>query len=60
MDAKTFRNLLSALTLTQGALARFLDVDERTVRRWAQDGPPRSVELLLLLMERYGLGVGDF
>jgi DNA-binding transcriptional regulator YiaG len=59
MTADEFRAALGALGMTQGGLAAFLEVDERTVRRWAQDGPPRSVALVLTLMIRYGLKAGD-
>jgi DNA-binding transcriptional regulator YiaG len=59
MTADQFRASLDALDLTQNACARFLDIDERTVRRWSQEGPPRSVALLLGLMLRYGLKADD-
>jgi DNA-binding transcriptional regulator YiaG len=59
MTAEQFRQSLDSLGLTQGACGRWLDVDERTVRRWAEGGPPRSVALLLGLMARYGLKPAD-
>lgn len=61
MDADAFRAALTAFGLTQVACARFLDIDERTVRRWATGdaGVPRSVALLFALMGRYGVKAGD-
>lgn len=53
MTAGQFREALTALGLTQAGCARFLDIDERTVRRWATGGPPRSIALLLGLMQRF-------
>jgi DNA-binding transcriptional regulator YiaG len=49
MTPDAFRSELSRLGLTQAGAAAFLDVDERTVRRWAAgDKPvPKTVELLL-------------
>jgi DNA-binding transcriptional regulator YiaG len=42
--------------LTMNGNARFLGVDTRTVRRWVNDGdePPRSVVMLLAVMEHFG------
>ena len=59
MTGEDFRAALETLSLTQGGAARFLDVDERTVRRWVTDGPPRSVELLLRLIQRHELNPAD-
>lgn len=59
MDADAFRAALAGFGLTQGALARLLDIDERTVRRWATGGPPRAIALLLGLMQRFGVKPGD-
>lgn len=49
MTPDELRAELKRLGLTQNGAARFLDVQERTVRRWAAgDQPvPRAVELLL-------------
>jgi DNA-binding transcriptional regulator YiaG len=53
MDADDLRWELDRLGLTQNGLARLLDIEPRTVRRWAtgQYLVPRSVDLLL---ERLG------
>lgn len=61
MSADQFRAALERLNLTQLGAARFLDVGERTVRRWAtEDGTlPRSVVMLFTLMERFGLMPDD-
>lgn len=57
MTPDAFRAALARLGLTQQGCATFLDVTDRTVRRWATgDQPvPRSVELLFALMERCGV-----
>lgn len=68
MDSDEYRRALAALGLNQtGATGadQFLGVSERTARRWAVDGPPLAVAMLLRLMvarkmrpdgvrERYG------
>lgn len=59
MTSDEFRKALSDLGQTQAAFARFIEVDERTVRRWATDGPPRSIALLLGLMQRFGVQPAD-
>jgi DNA-binding transcriptional regulator YiaG len=59
MTATDFRGALDAMSLSQAACGRWLEVDERTVRRWAEGGPPRSVALLLALMVQYGLRPDD-
>lgn len=62
MSPQAFRAHLERLAASQGDFARFLAVDDRTVRRWAEDGgagPPRSVALLLVLLETYGLGLAE-
>lgn len=53
MDADQFRAALERLGLTQtgaNGVNTFLDVSERTSRRWAVDGPPDAVAMLLRLM----------
>ena len=62
MSPQAFRAHLERLAASQGDFARFLAIDDRTVRRWAEDGgagPPRSVALLLALLETYGLGLAE-
>jgi hypothetical protein len=62
MSPESFVAILDRLDLTQGDVARFLDVDARNPRRWAQeggDGPPRSVALVLVLLERFNLSPGE-
>lgn len=52
MTAPELRAALAVLELTQGGLARLVDVNPRTVRRWvAGDLPvPRAEAILLALM----------
>lgn len=61
MTPEAFRGDLVALGLSQIGAAKFLDVDARTVRRWATgDIPiPRSVELLFGLMGRFRVAPDD-
>jgi hypothetical protein len=49
MTPDAFRSELDRLGITQVGAARFLDVDERTVRRWATgERPiPKAVTMLL-------------
>lgn len=49
------RRLLEDTGLTLNGNARFLGIDSRTIRRWVNDGdePPRSVVMLLALMEHF-------
>jgi DNA-binding transcriptional regulator YiaG len=53
MTAAQLRAILDRLGLSQVGAARFLDVDDRTVRRWiAGDiAVPRPVEMLLRLLD---------
>ena len=55
MTADRLRDIIEELGLSQNALARFLQVDPRTVRRWALDElpVPISVVLALELMIKY-------
>lgn len=53
MDADQFRAALERLGMTQtgnNGVDAFLDVSERTSRRWAVEGPPDAVAMLLRLM----------
>jgi hypothetical protein len=53
MDADEYRRALESLGLKQtgeNGAGVFLGVDDRTSRRWATDGPPRAVAMLLRLM----------
>ena len=52
MTPDELRAQLDRLGLTQVGAARLLDVDERTVRRWATGNVPipRAVEMLLPLL----------
>lgn len=53
MSAEEFRAALERLELTQTGTAgadSLLGISERTSRRWAVDGPPDSVAMLLRLM----------
>lgn len=59
MSPQAFRDALAALGMTQAAFARFLaahghpakDV-ARSVRRWAEIGPPGEVVVILNMMHR--------
>lgn len=53
MSPEQFRDTLDALHLTQVGFSKIIDVNERTVRRWAcgELPIPRVVELLLVLAE---------
>lgn len=47
MTPDAFRAELARLGLTQASAGRFLEVDERTIRRWAaQGGAPKAVRML--------------
>lgn len=61
MTTDEFRASLTDLDMGQAAFARFLDLDARTVRRWStgDSDVPRSIVLLLMLMQRYGLKAAD-
>jgi hypothetical protein len=52
MNHNEYRDALAALDLTQGAAARFFQVDERTSRRWAtgEIPVPHAVALLFRVM----------
>jgi len=55
MIAEQFRRAIVRVGLTQTGAARFFGVNERTVRRWADqegEGPPGPVVKLLRLMMR--------
>jgi hypothetical protein len=56
MTGKQYRNAIKKVGLTQRGAAAFFRVDERTSRRWAKDGAPRSVELVFFLMMKLQLG----
>jgi len=49
MQAPQFRRVLRALGLSQAALARRLEVDVRTVNRWARGKSPVPTSIALLL-----------
>ncbi len=54
MTPREFREHLDRLNLTQAAFARLVNVDVRTVKRWASLSDPfeipRTVEILLPLL----------
>ena len=54
---KRYRELLAALGMTQVGAAKWLDIGERTSRRWAIDevDVPLGVIMLLEVMVKYGL-----
>ncbi len=47
MTPEAFRNALAALGLSQRGAAKLWGVNERTVRTWASEGPPKLVAVLL-------------
>jgi ribosome-binding protein aMBF1 (putative translation factor) len=59
MTADRLREIIEKWGTSQNALARFLQVDPRTVRRWALDElpVPISVVLALELMIKYKVSV---
>ncbi len=61
MTTKQFRSALTQLELSQAELARHIDVDPRTVRRWAsgEQPVPKVVEELLKAWRDLGLEFGD-
>lgn len=57
-NAEDFRRKLAALGFSQNNFAKFIGVDDSTVRqKWARDDPPvpLSVWMLLCIMESYGI-----
>lgn len=48
MTPDAYRSAIERLGLSQVGAGEFLGASERTSRRWAADGAPRSVELALL------------
>ncbi len=61
MTTKQFRSALTQLELSQVELARQIDVDARTVRRWAsgEQPVPKVVAELLKAWRDLGLEFGD-
>lgn len=60
MTPADYRKTIDQLGLSQRKAGRFLGVDERTSRRWANEGPiPVAVALLLRLMVRFKLKPAD-
>lgn len=57
MTRDRLKRLATQQGFTLNGAARFLDIDGRTVRRWVNDGDeaPRSVVMLLAVMEHYGI-----
>ena len=61
MTTKQFRQALKQLGLSQMELARQIDVDPRTVRRWAtgEHPVPKVVEELLKAWRELGVSFSD-
>jgi hypothetical protein len=61
MTPDEFRADLDHFGLTQQAAGRWLDVAERTIRRWATepDTVPKSVAMLFGVMRRFRITVGE-
>ncbi len=59
MDPHDFRAALERLGFTQNGFAKFTDSGERTVRRWAIDGAPRAIGMLLAVMQAHGLSAAE-
>ena len=59
MNADRLRDIIEKLGSSQNAMARFLQVDPRTMRRWALDElpVPVSVALALELMIKFKVSV---
>ena len=61
MTADEYREAIEALGLTVLSAGRFLDVNERTARRWANGelSVPPVVAMLLTLMVKYSISVAE-
>jgi len=59
MTANQYRAAIEKLGLSQRKAGPFFGVDERTSRRWAENGPPEAVAKLLRLMVRLELKPDD-
>lgn len=57
MTGREFGEMIDKLGLSRAGAARFLEVNDTTVRRWAKsvNPVPRPVAIALVLMERYEL-----
>jgi DNA-binding transcriptional regulator YiaG len=57
LTEQQYRDALDALGLSQPGAARFLDVNERTSRRWAEGDlePPGSIAVIFALMIHFGV-----
>ncbi|CAN7596662.1 hypothetical protein [Bosea sp. LjRoot237] len=55
MTAAAYRAALTRLGFNQTTIAPLLGVTQRTSQRYAADGAPVTVALLLAYMERYGV-----
>lgn len=52
MTSDEYRDHLQALSLTQNEAGRLFGVHAGTGRRWASEGPPEAVAMLLRICER--------
>lgn len=60
MTGDQYDRVIAKLGMTQRGAARFLDIGERTSRRFAAGEPiPRSIEMLLRAMDKHGITPAD-
>lgn len=59
MTPDDFRATLERLGLTQVGLARLVGSGERSARRWAEQGAPEAVAIILRLLEARKITVAD-
>jgi hypothetical protein len=59
MTADEFREALDQLGISQVGIARLLGVDDVTARRWAANGTPVPVAILVELLRRGIIGTAD-
>lgn len=60
MNVRAYRRFLSRYGVTQGhAAAMLADATTRSGARWAAEGPPFTVEMLLRLIQYYELPIDE-
>jgi hypothetical protein len=59
MNGAAYRKHLARLSLSQEEAGILFGASPRTGQRWANDGPPLSVAVLLVLVQRFDLTVDD-
>jgi hypothetical protein len=59
MTPDDFRATLERLGLTQVGVARLVGAGERSARRWAEQGAPEAVAIILRLLEAGKITTAD-